>query len=219
MYIDIITLYPLFWFFLLKNYPLIIKALKKKKIKINIINLKKYGIKKGKKKCIDDYLYGGGYGMILKIEPIYKIIKNIKDKNLYIIYLSPDAKLYNNKIAIKLSKKKHILFICGYFKGIDQRIREYLINKEYSIGPYILSNSDLPTLVVLDTIIRFIPGILGNIKSTYTDTFNNKYFYEFPLYTRPYKYKNMKVPKILLSGNHKKIINWKKKQIKKKGTK
>lgn len=213
MNIDILTLLSNFWLNCLKNHPNIKKAILKKIIKINLFNIKKYGIKKGKKYKIDDYQYGGGYGMIIKIEPIYNYIKYLKKKYKYdyIIYLTPDAKLYNQYEAIKLSKKKHILFISGYYKGIDQRIRDYIVNKEYSIGNYILSNGDLSTLIVIDSIIRLLPGVLGNIKSTYTDTSEKKY--EYPLYTRPYNYKNMRVPKILLSGNHKKIKSWREKKI------
>ncbi|WGH25456.1 MAG: tRNA (guanosine(37)-N1)-methyltransferase TrmD [Candidatus Shikimatogenerans bostrichidophilus] len=215
MIIDIITLLPKFWKYSIKYHPIINKAIIKKLIKINVLNLKKYGIKKGNKIYIDDYQYGGGYGMILKIEPIYNCISTLKKKYDYIIYLTPDSKIYNQSDAIKLSKKKNILFICGHYKGIDQRIRDYIITKEYSIGKYILSNGDLSTLIVIDTIIRLIPGVIGNIKSTYTDTFNNN-SYEHPLYTRPYKFKNMIVPKILLSGNHTKINKWREKKIKKK---
>ncbi|MDH3004862.1 MAG: tRNA (guanosine(37)-N1)-methyltransferase TrmD [Candidatus Shikimatogenerans sp. JK-2022] len=214
MQIDIITLYSNFWLNL--KYPIIYKSIKKKKIKIKIYNLKKYF------KKIDDYQYGGGFGMILKIEPFYKLINFLKKKNKYehIIFLTPDAPLYKNKYAKKLASKKKILFISGYYKGIDQRIRDLFITKEFSIGKFILSCGDLAILIIIDSIIRFIPGVLGNIKSTYTDTYNNKYYYEYPLYTRPYNFKNILVPKILLSGNHKKILNWRKKKIlKKKGTK
>ncbi|MDH3004312.1 MAG: tRNA (guanosine(37)-N1)-methyltransferase TrmD [Candidatus Shikimatogenerans sp. JK-2022] len=217
MYIDIITLLPKFWKYTIKYHPIINRSIKKSIIKINIINLKNYGIKKGNKIYIDDYQFGGGYGMVLKIEPIYNCIHNYKKKFLYdnIIYLTPDSKLYNQKKAIKLSKKKRILFLCGHYKGIDQRIRDNIITNEYSIGKYILSNGEIPTLIVIDSIIRLIPGVLGNIKSTYSDSYNNNK-YEYPLYTRPYNFNNFKVPKILLSGNHKKIKIWRKKKILKK---
>ncbi|WGH25083.1 MAG: tRNA (guanosine(37)-N1)-methyltransferase TrmD [Candidatus Shikimatogenerans bostrichidophilus] len=230
MVFDIISLIPKFWYSIIKYNPIINRALKKNIIKINIINLKKFGIKKGKKIYIDDYQYGGGYGMVLKIEPIYKCIKYLKKKYKYdhIIYLTPDAKLYKQKNTYKFLCKKRILFICGHFKGIDQRIRDYIVTNEYSIGKYILSNGEISTLVFLDSIIRLIPGVIGNIKSTITDSFNNNiYYYEHPLYTRPYNFKNMIVPKILLSGNHNMIKRWrlkkilikKKKLLKKKGTK
>ncbi|WGH26530.1 MAG: tRNA (guanosine(37)-N1)-methyltransferase TrmD [Candidatus Shikimatogenerans bostrichidophilus] len=219
MIIDIITLFPFFWKKIFLYYPIINKYLKKKIININIYNLKKYGI--GKNKKIDDYPYGGGYGMILKIEPIYRYINKLKKKKKYnnILYLTPDSKLFNQKIAKKLSKKKKILFISGYYKGIDQRIRNKFITNEYSIGKYILSNGEIPILIIIDTILRLINNYK---KSIITDTFyvsNRKY--EYPLYTRPYKYKNIAVPKILLSGNHKKIKKWREKKIKnkKKGTK
>lgn len=160
MNIDIITLLPNFWYNCIYYHPIIKKSIKKKIINIRIYNLKNYCCKNNnKKKKIDDYPYGGGYGMVLKIEPIYNCIKYLKKKNKYnyIIYLTPDANLFNQKNAIKLSKKKNILFLCGYYKGIDQRIRENLINKEFSIGKYILSNGDISTLVVIDSIIRLIP--------------------------------------------------------------
>ncbi|WGH24901.1 MAG: tRNA (guanosine(37)-N1)-methyltransferase TrmD [Candidatus Shikimatogenerans bostrichidophilus] len=217
MNIDIITLLPNFWINIIKTLPIINKALLKNNLKINIVNLRNYGIKKGNKVYVDDYQYGGGYGMVLKLEPIYNCINTLKKNNNYnnIIYLTPDSTLYNQNIAKKLSKTNHILFLSGYFKGIDQRIRDNLITNEYSIGKYIISNGDLSTLIVIDSIIRLLPGILGNIKSTYSDSFN-KYYYDHPLYTRPYKYKNMKVPKILLSGNHNKILKWRNNKILKK---
>ncbi|WGH26180.1 MAG: tRNA (guanosine(37)-N1)-methyltransferase TrmD [Candidatus Shikimatogenerans bostrichidophilus] len=210
MNIDIITLYPLFWKNIINNYSIFKKAYIKKKVFIKIYNLRKYGI--GNNNKIDDYQYGGGYGMILKIEPIYRCIKELKKKKKYddIFFLTPNKKIINQKISKITSKKKNILFLCGYFKGIDQRIRDNLITKEYSIGKYILSNGDISTLVFIDTIIRLIPGVIGNIKSAKTDSLynNNIIKNEYPLYTRPYKYKNMKVPKILLSGNHKIINKW-----------
>ncbi|MDH3003765.1 MAG: tRNA (guanosine(37)-N1)-methyltransferase TrmD [Candidatus Shikimatogenerans sp. JK-2022] len=227
MKIHIITLKPYFWYYIKNNFFLFKKAIEKKKLILNINNLKNYGI--GNNKKIDDYQYGGGYGMILKIEPIYNCIKNIKKTNKIneIIYLTPNTKLFNQKIANNLSKKKNIIFICGHYKGIDQRLRNKFITKEYSIGNYILSNGEFSTLIVIDTIIRLLPGIFNNNKSIITDSLykNNKNKFEYPLFTRPYIFKNLKVPKILLSGNHKKILNWRKNKIKKfflnkkKGTK
>ncbi|MDH3004552.1 MAG: tRNA (guanosine(37)-N1)-methyltransferase TrmD [Candidatus Shikimatogenerans sp. JK-2022] len=217
MYIDIITLVPNFWKNIVKFYPIINKAIYKNILKINYINLREFGIKKGKKNYVDDYQYGGGYGMVLKLEPIFNCYSYLKKKNKYdkIIYLTPDSKLYNQTIAGNLAKSKKLLFICGYFKGIDQRIRDNIITNEYSIGKYILSNGDISTLIVIDTIIRLIPGVLGNLKSIDSDSFNTN-DYDHPLYTRPYSFYNMKVPKILLSGNHKKILKWRYEQIKNK---
>ncbi|WGH27205.1 MAG: tRNA (guanosine(37)-N1)-methyltransferase TrmD [Candidatus Shikimatogenerans bostrichidophilus] len=218
MNIDIISLYPIFWENIIINYSIFKKSIKNNILKIYIHYLKNYGI--GKNKKIDDYQYGGGYGMVLKIEPIYNCIKKIKKKKKIkkIIYLTPNSKLFNQKIANKLSKEKNLVFICGHYKGIDQRIRDNIITKEYSIGNYIISNGEISTLIVIDSIIRLIPGVIKNINSIITDSLykdnNNKY--EYPLYTRPYNFNNMKVPKILLSGNHKKIINWRKNKIKKK---
>ncbi|WGH28189.1 MAG: hypothetical protein NHG07_00580 [Candidatus Shikimatogenerans bostrichidophilus] len=121
-------------------------------------------------------------------------------------------------MANKLSKKKNLLFICGHYKGIDQRIRDNIITKEYSIGKYIISNGDISTLIVIDSILRLLPGVIKNNKSIITDSLykNNNNKFEYPLYTRPYNFKNLKVPKILLSGNHKEILNWRKKKIIKK---
>ncbi|BDT61605.1 MAG: tRNA (guanine-N(1)-)-methyltransferase [Flavobacteriales endosymbiont of Rhyzopertha dominica] len=211
MIIDIISLFPNFWKNFL-SYPIIKKSIKKKIIKFNIYYLKNYGI--GKNYKIDDYPYGGGNGMLLKIEPIYNCIKKIKKKYNEIIFLTPDAKLFSQKTAIKLSKLNKILFICGHFKGIDQRIRNYIITKEYSIGKYIISNGEIATLIVIDSIIRLLPGVINNKNSIITDSFyKNNNYYEYPLYTRPNNFNNLKVPKILLSGNHQKIKNWRKKQI------
>ncbi|WP_212113344.1 tRNA (guanosine(37)-N1)-methyltransferase TrmD [Candidatus Shikimatogenerans silvanidophilus] len=177
--------------------------------------LRKYGI--GKNKKIDDYQYGGGFGMVLKIEPIYKCINKLKKKIFYdeVIFLSPDGEKLNQLMVNNLSKKKNLIIICGHYKGIDQRIRDNLVTKEISIGDYVISCGEIASIVLIDSIIRILPGVI-NKKSFIDDSIQNGLKTSYPIYTRPYKYKNLKVPNILISGNHKKIKEWRNIQLLKK---
>ena len=189
------------------------RAVDKKLVTINIHNLRKWT--KDKHKTVDDRPYGGGIGMILMVEPIYKAIKDLKTKKTKIILLTPQGKVFNQNKAQKLSKLDHLIFICGHYEGFDERIRKHLVDEEISIGDYVLTGGEIPAMVIVDSITRLIPGVLEKPEAIQNESFTRytldarRYLLlEYPQYTRPEKYKNWKVPEILLSGNHKKIEEW-----------
>ncbi|GAB4170600.1 MAG: tRNA (guanosine(37)-N1)-methyltransferase TrmD [Calditrichia bacterium] len=184
------------------------QAQKKTDLTFQIINPRDFA--EDKHKVIDDYPYGGGFGMVLKPEPLFGAIEfalkefNEKPK---IIYPSPQGKLFNQEIAKKLATEKNFVFICGRYKGIDQRVIDTFVDEEISIGDYIISGGELASLVIIDAIVRLQPGVLNHIESAETDTFSEDLF-DAPYYTRPEVFRNMKVPDVLLSGHHKKIEEW-----------
>ena len=183
------------------------RAIEKKIVQVNIHDLKLYS--SSKKKQIDDYQYGGGSGMVLMIEPIDNCINYLKKKNNYseVIFMTPDAKKLNQKISNKLSISGNLIILCGHYKGVDQRVRDNLVTMELSIGNYVVSGGELPAAVLCDSIIRLIPGVLNNETSALEDSFQDDIIAP-PVYTRPSSYKNLKVPKVLISGNEKKISEW-----------
>jgi tRNA (guanine37-N1)-methyltransferase len=206
MRIDIITVSPE----LIKSpfeYSIIKRAIDKNLVEVHFHDLRKYALNDYGK--IDDYQFGGGAGMVLMIEPIDKCISELKLERDYdeIIYLTPDAPTLNQQMANTLSLAENILILCGHYKGVDQRVRELLITKEISIGDYVLSGGELGAAVLCDTIIRLIPGVLGDESSALTDSFQDNLLSP-PVYTRPSEYKGLEVPKILLSGNFPKIEEW-----------
>ncbi|MDG2396489.1 MAG: tRNA (guanosine(37)-N1)-methyltransferase TrmD [Flavobacteriaceae bacterium] len=206
MRIDIITLFPE----LLSNsfeISIIRRAIRKKKVEIFFHNLRDFS--KNKYKQVDDYPYGGGSGMVLMIEPIFKCINKLKSERNYdeIIYLTPEAKVLDQKMANTCSLKENIIILCGHYKGIDQRVRDHLISLEVSIGKYVMSGGELAAAVFCDSIIRLIPGVLGNESSALNDSFQDNIIAP-PIYTRPASFNDWKVPKILLSGDQKKIEKW-----------
>ncbi len=156
---------------------------------------------------VDDYPYGGGPGMILKPEPIFYGVRKVLTSQSRVIFLSPQGRTFNQEIAKKLSTLPHIIFICGHYKGIDERVREYLVQDEISIGEYVLSGGEIPTLVVLDAVVRLISGVIGDLESAKSDSFYSDSL-DAPYYTRPADFEGMKVPEVLLSGDHKAICNW-----------
>ena len=204
--IDVITGFPK-----LLRSPLsesIIRQAKKKKlVSIKVHDLRKYT--DDKHKTIDDTPYGGGAGMVLKPEPIFRCIDDLKAKRTYdeVIYLSADGEQFDQQMANELSLKKNFIFICGHYKGIDERIRTTLVTKEISIGDYVLTGGELPALVVIDALIRLIPGVLGDGESMLTDSFQTELL-DAPSYTRPTEFRGMKVPDVLLSGDHKRVEQW-----------
>lgn len=210
MRIDILSLFP----DIIKSsleHSIIKKAVNKDLISIIYHNIRDYT--KNNQKRVDDYQYGGGSGMVLMIQPIYDCIKKLKEERDYtnIIYLTPDGEKLNQSSSNKFSLSKNIILICGHYKGIDQRIREYLVTHEISIGDYVLSGGELAAAVFCDSIIRLIPGALGDESSALTDSFQDNRLSE-PVYTRPKNYKGLKVPKILISGNTKEIERWRDKK-------
>ncbi len=183
------------------------RAIDKKIVTLNIHNLRDYS--QNKQKSIDDYAFGGGAGMVLSIEPIYRCIEDLKKKLTYqeVIYMSPDGELLNQSVANQLSLTKNMIILCGHYKGIDERVREHLITKEISIGNFVLSGGELPAAVLCDSIIRLIPGVLNDESSALSDSFQDNLIAP-PVYTRPAKFKDWDVPEILTSGNTKAIEDW-----------
>ena len=190
------------------SHSIIGRARKEHIVDIHIHDLRDYTEDKHRK--IDDYPYGGGPGMVLSPQPIFSCIEKLKEERKYdeIIFTAPDGDLFDQKSANELSVKKNLIMLCGHYKGVDQRVRDTLITKEYSIGDYVLSGGELPALVITDAIVRLLPGSLGDSESALTDTFQDELL-EGPVYTRPVDFRNIKVPGILLSGDHKKVKQWK----------
>lgn len=203
MRIDILTVVPE----LLKSpfeHSIMQRAQDKGLVEIYFHNLHEYSTNKHKK--VDDYQYGGGAGMVMTIQPIADCIEELQSQREYdeIIYMTPDGVVFNQASANQLSSCKNIIFLCGHYKGIDERIRELFITKEISIGSYVLSGGELAAAVVADSIIRLIPGVLNDETSALTDSFQDNLLSP-PIYTRPADYKGHKVPEVLLSGDFKKI--------------
>ncbi|MDD3859437.1 MAG: tRNA (guanosine(37)-N1)-methyltransferase TrmD [Bacteroidales bacterium] len=211
MRIDIITVFPEIFEGPL-NFSIVKRAVDKGLVEIVIHDLRKYGL--GKHKQVDDYPFGGEAGMVLMIEPIYNIINNLKSERDYdlVIYTSPDAKRWDQKSANRISLKQNLIFICGHYKGIDNRIREFLIDEEYSIGDFVVTGGELPAAMMIDSIVRLIPGAIGDEQSALSDSFQDGLLAP-PVYTRPSEFKGWKVPDVLLSGNFAEIEKWKEEQI------
>ncbi|PIS09417.1 tRNA (guanosine(37)-N1)-methyltransferase TrmD [Candidatus Beckwithbacteria bacterium CG10_big_fil_rev_8_21_14_0_10_34_10] len=206
MKIDILTIFPQMFKGPFSE-SILKRALDKKIVKINIHNLRKWT--KDTHKTVDGRPYGGGPGMIFMLEPIDKALKELKKKNTKVILLTPQGKKFNQKKAFQLSLEKHLILICPHYEGIDERVRENFVDEEISIGDYILTGAELPTMILADAIVRLIPGVLINSKALKEESFN-KNLLEYPQYTRPADFKGLKVPEILLSGNHKEIEKWRK---------
>ena len=205
MRIDVLTLFPEV-FENLNSFSIIKKAIDSNKVQVRTHNLRDYADNSRK---VDDYPYGGFPGMLIKIEPIDKCIEYLKKDTVYdeIIYLTPDGDLLNQKKSNYFSTLKNIIIICGHYKGIDHRVREFLVTKEISIGDYVVSGGELPAAMLCDSIIRLLPGIIGDESSALSDTFQDDLISP-PIYTRPEIYKGLSVPKVLLSGNDKEIQKW-----------
>ena len=214
MRIDIISAVPK-----LLNSPLNESILKRAQtdglVEIFVHDLRSFA--HDKHKIIDDSPYGGGAGMILKCEPIFECVEKLQSERKYdeVVFLSADGDLFNQKTANDFSLKKNLIFIAGHYKGIDERVREELVTKEISIGDYVLTGGELPALVVVDAIVRLIPGAIGDAESSLSDSFQDGLL-DAPQYTRPEEFRKMKVPEILLSGNHKEIKKWRDQMRKKK---
>ena len=226
MKIDILTLFPEFLSSFLE-WSMIKKAREIKALDLKIHNLRDWGI--DQRGTTDDTPYGGGPGMILRVEPVYKALLALNPKpqtlNSKTIFLSPKGKVLTQSKSTKLSKEKHLILLCGHYEGIDERIRENLIDEEISIGTYVLSGGELPALVLVDSLSRLLPGVLEKKGASEIESFSpglKKFtgqkkpaskLIEYPHYTRPENFKGWKVPEILLSGNHGKIKEWRAKKV------
>ncbi len=210
MRIDIITVLPE----LLNgpiNHSIVKRARDKGLVEINLLNLRDFA--KDKYKTVDDYAFGGGAGMVMMIEPVFRAIEKLKNERDYdeIIYTSPDGQKLTQKMANYLSLKENIIILAGHYKGIDQRIRDYLITMEISIGDYVLSGGEIPAAVITDAIVRLIPGAISDEQSALSDSFQDDLLAP-PVYTRPANFRGWKVPDILLSGNTPEIEKWRHEQ-------
>lgn len=186
----------------------------KKAIEANILDVSLYNIRdfsENKHKKVDDYPFGGGAGMVMTPQPIYSTYRHIlKENNIQkprVVYLSPKGKTFNQEMAKSMAKEENLIFLCGHYEGIDQRIIDMIVTDEVSIGDYVLTGGELPALVMIDSISRLIPGVLNKVESYEDETFENDLL-EYPQYTRPREFEERKVPEIILSGNHGKIDQW-----------
>lgn len=193
------------------NHSIVKRAADKGLVEIVVHNIRDWG--KGRYKQVDDYPFGGEAGMVLMIEPIYNIISKLKSEREYdeVIYTSPDGEILDQPTSNKLSCLKNIIILCGHYKGIDHRIREHLITKEISIGNFVLSGGEIPAAVIVDSIVRLIPGAIGDEMSALSDSFQDELVAP-PVYTRPADFNGWKVPEVLLSGNPKLIKAWQEEQ-------
>ena len=196
------------------NTSILKRAQDKKKVKIEIHNLRDYAFNKHKQ--IDDKPFGGGAGMVLKPEPFFECIEKLQSKRKFdhIIFTTPKGKLFDQKYANRLSLAKNILIIAGHYKEIDDRVRKHFATDEISIGNYVLTGGELPALIIADAIIRLIPGVLNDSEAALDDSFQDGDVVEAPYFTRPAEYRGLKVPEVLLSGNDKEIKKWKQEQSK-----
>ncbi len=199
MRIDILTLFPeMFQTF--KTESIIKRAIEKGLVEINIIDFRKYS--KDPHQKVDDTPYGGGSGMVLMCQPIYDCIESIKKENSKVIMLTPDGTLYKQKVAYDLAQEKHLILLCGHYEGFDERIRN-IVDMEISIGDYVLTGGEIPAMVVSDSVIRLVDGVIDK-NSHLVDSFNDSLL-DYETYTKPYDFRGMKVPEVLISGDHKKI--------------
>jgi len=219
MRIDIITLFPEF-FEGIKDYSIVGRAIGSKRIELVTHNLRDWA--SDKYKSVDDHPYGGGPGMVLRFDVLLKALKNVKAKSKIqnnkskTILLTPQGQVYKQKMAQELTKETNLILICGHYEGFDERIREY-VDIEISVGDYVLTGGEIPAMVIVDSVVRLLPGVLGDDKSSIDEshspsTSSGQALLEYPQYTRPDEYDGKKVPEILLGGNHKEIDAWRKAQ-------
>ncbi len=206
MRIDILTVVPELLDSPL-SHSIVGRAVKKGLVEIHVHNLRKYGM--GSHLSVDDYCYGGDAGMVMMVEPVFKMIEELRSQREYdeVIYMSPDGDILTQGIANELSLKENIIILCGHYKGVDHRIREHLVTREISVGDYVVSGGEIPAAIVADSIIRLIPGALTDETSALSDSFQDGLLAP-PVYTRPAEFNGWKVPDVLLSGNPKLIREW-----------
>jgi len=210
MRIDIITLFPEM-FVGPFDHSIVKRAKTKGLLEIYLHNLRDFATDKHRR--VDDYPFGGEAGMVMMIEPIVNCIEHLSKERTYdeIIFTTPDGKIFDQKEANTLSLKQNIIILCGHYKGVDQRVREHFITKEFSIGDFVLSGGEMPAMLIADAIARLIPGVIGDETSALSDSFQNGLL-SYPIYTRPAEFRGWKVPEILMSGHDAKIAEWKQEQ-------
>ena len=207
MIIDVLTLFPEM-FDSLKS-SIIGKALEKNLFEFNTIDIREFSTNKHKK--VDDYTFGGGDGMVMACQPLYDAIMSVKTENSHVIYLSPKGSVLKQTKVKELSSYEHLILVCGHYEGIDERIIELCVDELISIGDYVLTGGEIPAMVVVDSVARYIPNVLGNSNSTEDESFSSNLL-EYPQYTRPYEFMGLKVPDVLISGNHAEIKKWRDEQ-------
>jgi tRNA (guanine37-N1)-methyltransferase len=210
MRIDILTLFPNMFSSPLQE-SILGRAVEKGLIQIQTINIRDFTL--DKHQVVDDAPYGGGQGMVMKVEPIARAIESVKSQNpsARTIYLTPQGKPFRQDLARRLSTQSHLILLCGRYEGVDERVRELFIDEEISIGDYVLTGGELAAMVLVDAVSRFIPGVLGSDRSAEEDSFFNSLL-EYPQYTRPVDFRGSRVPEVLLSGNHSSISQWRRRE-------
>ncbi|MCI8832872.1 MAG: tRNA (guanosine(37)-N1)-methyltransferase TrmD [Clostridia bacterium] len=204
MKFSVLTLFP--EMFSVLNESIIGRAKEKKLIDIELINIRDFS--KNKHKKVDDTPYGGGAGMVLMPDVVYDAYKSINDENAKVIYLSPQGKVFNQRKVQELSKESHVILLCGHYEGIDQRVIDEIVDEEISIGDYVLTGGEIPAMVLIDSISRYVEGVLSR-ESIQEESFSNGLL-EYPQYTRPEKFLGHEIPEILKSGHHENIDKWRK---------
>lgn len=205
MKIDILTLFP--EMFTPLKESILGKAQENRLFEINLINIRDFSLEKHKK--VDDYVFGGGDGMLMTPQPLYDAIMSVKKENSYVVYMSPKGTVLNQTIVKKMSLNiTHLIIVCGHYEGIDQRVIDLCIDEQMSIGDYVLTGGELPAMVLVDAIARYIPSVLHSETSTADESFEGGLL-EYPQYTRPREFMGLSVPEVLISGNHKEIEKWK----------
>ena len=210
MKIDILTLFPTS--FAPLNDSILGRAQQNNKIGINVVDIREFSLDKHKK-C-DDYTFGGGEGLLMTPQPLFDCIESVLTKDSHVVYLSPKGRTLTQTVVKEMSAYNHLILICGHYEGIDQRVIDTFVDEEISIGDYVLTGGELPAMVLVDAVARLLPDVLGNENSAKNETFSDNLL-EFPQYTRPSEFRGLKVPEVLLSGNHQEVDKWRKEQSQK----
>ncbi len=206
MKIDVLTLFPNMYDNFLSE-SIIKRAIEDGKVEVNVHNIRDYTVYKNNQ--VDDYPYGGGSGMVLMCDPIFRAIDELYTEDCLVIMMTPSGKVYKQSIATEIALKKHIIILCGHYEGFDERIKS-ITDLELSIGDYVLTGGEIPSMVVMDSVIRLVDGVISS-GSLESESFNNNLL-DYPNYTKPYEYRGMKVPEVLISGHHKNIDEYRKKE-------
>lgn len=202
MKFDVLTLFPEMFDSIKQS--IIGKAIEKDLIDINLVNIRDFS--KDKHKRVDDTPYGGGAGMVIKPDVVYDAYQSVKTDGAKVIYMSPQGKVLNQKKVVELSKEKHLILLCGHYEGVDQRVLDEIVDEEISIGDYVLTGGELPAMVLIDSVSRYVEGVISE-DSTNEESFSNNLL-EYPQYTRPEVFMGEKVPEVLISGHHENIRKW-----------
>ncbi len=206
MKIDVLTLFPNMYDNFLSE-SIIKRAIEDGKVEVNIHNIRDYTVYKNNQ--VDDYPYGGGSGMVLMCDPIFRAIDELSTDDSLVIMMTPSGKVYKQSVATEIALKKHIIILCGHYEGFDERIKS-ITDLELSIGDYVLTGGEIPSMVVMDSVIRLVDGVISS-GSLESESFNNNLL-DYPNYTKPYEYRGMKVPEVLISGHHKNIDEYRKRE-------